>query len=243
MTTPKSTPLLDHLRIHGRSNKTKNSAKKQASSIPNVSAKDAALASVNKAAAKRAPSAPNSSTVAAGKGRDVKATPRSESAAGGAGGKKGKGKKKSKEETDTVLASVGAAATEVRPNTAPKKKKPPVKPPIPDAPSHLRTGVMILERPEKIPRPETTLDPLPRTQKAAAPNRTKTERQGPNEQPPAGVRSAHGAVRDILTKNARGGGVARGGRGSEKGQKDEKAGAGDTGQSQSALASQARIDA
>lgn len=90
---PTTTPLLEHLRVHGRPGKGNKGKDKSTTSSSDVTARRA-IASVNAAAAKRAPNTNSGPILVAGKGREVSTAPSGASGSSGATPVAGEGKKK-----------------------------------------------------------------------------------------------------------------------------------------------------
>jgi hypothetical protein len=204
---PTTTPLLEHLRKHGKTGKGASRTQKSATSSD---VKGRAIASVSAAAAKRAPHADSGPILVAGKGRDVIATIDSAPPAAPAANEEGKkkrtrGKSKGK---DPAAGNNAPNATTANGDNAPQGNgSNPPKPPKQSKPKQ--------DRPPKAAHPEgagpTGQAPSSQTGERGG----KTGRGGGGRGRGEGKdRSARGAVTSILSKNAEGegaGGVGRGG--------------------------------
>lgn len=231
---PTSTPLLDHLRetkaAKGKSKTTK--AKATTSNVKAETSKEAALAAVTKAAARRAPQDASGLVMVAGKGRGVTI----QANAGGevdpmsSEGKKPKRTRKPKTGNGAPGEAGGSAKTTPESKSSGK--------PTPDSKGSTRSGNEAIKS----------------TPSSGGPSQPNTERGGkgggrgrgkPREGQPGGQgRTAHDTMMNILTKNAEGGG-ARGGRGGSRGGRGGRGGgvvAGGAREAVSSAAREARID-
>jgi regulator of nonsense transcripts 3 len=194
---PTSTPLLDHLRIHGKSG-GRSKGKTTASSSD---ARGRAIASVTAAAAKRAPHADNGPILVAGKGREVTMVDSVPTPAPNPNPKKKGGKKREK-------GPNASPAIDGTPATAPNTRTS-----TPQTQNTNTSHQSLPPRPPRSakPRPERATDGQPPVGREPRIDGEAGRPQGrPRREDPNGAEGASGG-------GGRGGGRGRGGRGARRG--------------------------